>query len=139
MTTIRRFGFRLSMEQSLISVLARWSRVQEMSSPGGYLYQVGLNLVRRTTRRLIAERKAVTASWWPEMLTAPASEIWHVVRDLPARQRVAVVLRYLLDLPEREVAQVMGVSAGTVAATLSAARTRLADWLSKSETEDSHE
>lgn len=126
-------------DEAFARVLARWRRVQQMSSPGGYLYRVGLNLVRRTTRRLVAERKAVTASWRPEMLPAPASEIWHVVRDLPARQRVAVVLRYLLDLPEREVAQVMGVSAGTVAATLSAARTRLADWLSKSETEDSHE
>lgn len=126
-------------DEAFARVLARWRRVQLMSSPGGYLYRVGLNLVRRTTRRLAAERKAVTASWQPEMLPAPAGEIWHVVRDLPARQRVAVVLRYLLDLPEREVAQVMGVSAGTIAATLSAARTRLGDWLAESETEASHE
>ncbi len=126
-------------DEAFARVLARWRRVQHMSSPGGYLYRVGLNVVRRTTRRLALERKAVTANWRPEMLPAPAGEIWQVVRDLPSRQRVAVVLRYLLDLPEKEVAQVMGVSSGTVASTLSAARTRLADWLRTEETEVSHE
>ena len=33
---------------------------------------------------------------------------------LPRRQREAVALRYLVDLPEREVASVLGLSTGTV-------------------------
>jgi len=33
---------------------------------------------------------------------------------LPARRREAIVLRFWLDLPEREIAAAMGVSAGTV-------------------------
>jgi RNA polymerase sigma factor (sigma-70 family) len=33
---------------------------------------------------------------------------------LPARRREAIVLRYWLDLPEREIAVAMGVSPGTV-------------------------
>ena len=33
---------------------------------------------------------------------------------LPRRQREAVALRYLVDLPEREVAAVLGLSTGTV-------------------------
>jgi RNA polymerase sigma factor (sigma-70 family) len=33
---------------------------------------------------------------------------------LPRRQRAVVVLRYLHDLPERETAEVLGCSVGTV-------------------------
>jgi RNA polymerase sigma factor (sigma-70 family) len=33
---------------------------------------------------------------------------------LPARRREAIVLRFWLDLPEREIAAAMGVSAGIV-------------------------
>jgi RNA polymerase sigma factor (sigma-70 family) len=54
-----------------------------------------------------------------------------VVRQLPERQRVAVVLRYLLDLPEQEVAAAMRISRGTVASALAAAHQRLATWLTE--------
>ncbi|MEJ3653012.1 sigma factor-like helix-turn-helix DNA-binding protein [Actinomycetes bacterium KLBMP 9759] len=36
------------------------------------------------------------------------------VRCLPARQREALVLRYWLDLSEREIASTMDVSVGSV-------------------------
>ena len=39
------------------------------------------------------------------------------VRRLPARQREALVLRYFADMSERETAQAMGVSRGTVKST----------------------
>jgi RNA polymerase sigma factor (sigma-70 family) len=38
---------------------------------------------------------------------------------LPQRQRTAVVLRYFADLPEREVAEILGVSVGTVKSSVS--------------------
>jgi RNA polymerase sigma factor (sigma-70 family) len=40
---------------------------------------------------------------------------------LPPRQREALVLRYFLDLPDAEIAAVMGVRAGTVKSTTSRA------------------
>jgi RNA polymerase sigma factor (sigma-70 family) len=36
------------------------------------------------------------------------------VRALPARQREALVLRFWLDLRESEIAEAMGISAGSV-------------------------
>ena len=53
-------------------------------------------------------------------------DVMRAVQRLPARARTAVVLRYVADLTEAEVAEAMGVAPATVAATLSNARRRLA-------------
>ena len=71
----------------------------------------------------------------PQLL-APAGEVWDLVRSLPQRQRTAVVLRYVGDLREEDVAAVMGVTRGTVAATLARARRSLANLLDNIEVED---
>lgn len=41
-------------------------------------------------------------------------ELVRILRSLPRRQREAVALRYLADLPEAEVADVLGCSVGAV-------------------------
>jgi RNA polymerase sigma factor (sigma-70 family) len=53
-------------------------------------------------------------------------DLHRAVANLPRRQRVAVVLTYFADLPQAEVAVAMGVRRGTVASTLSDARSSLA-------------
>lgn len=47
------------------------------------------------------------------------------IEQLPERQQLAVTLSYFLDLPESEVAAVMGCRPGTVKSTLAAARAAL--------------
>ncbi len=46
--------------------------------------------------------------------TKPERQLVAALRDLPARQREALVLRYYADLPEIQVARVMGISARAV-------------------------
>jgi RNA polymerase sigma factor (sigma-70 family) len=41
---------------------------------------------------------------------APDEGLWSAVRELPERQRSAVTLRYMADLPHREIAQAIGCS-----------------------------
>jgi RNA polymerase sigma factor (sigma-70 family) len=41
---------------------------------------------------------------------APEEELWEAVRALPPRQRSAVVLRYVADLPHSEIADAIGCS-----------------------------
>jgi RNA polymerase sigma factor (sigma-70 family) len=60
---------------------------------------------------------------------APAGEVWELVRALPPRQRIAIVLRYVGDLDEQHIAQAMNITRGSVASTLSAARRSLGEAL----------
>ena len=48
------------------------------------------------------------------MIREDRRELLAALAALPARRREAIVLRYWLDLPEREIAAAMGVSTGTV-------------------------
>ncbi len=121
---------RDAADEAFARALLHWRRVGAMASPGGWTYKVALNVLRRSMRRATHERRLFDQHRPDAAMSAPAGEIWAVVRGLPERQRVAIVLRYLLDLPEREVARVMGVAPGTAASTLAAARTQLAAWLS---------
>ena len=109
--------------------LERWERVSVMASPSGWTYAVGLNVARRTLRRTRLEALLLRRVVVPPPIREDAPELWEAVRRLPRQQRVAVVLHYVADLSQKEVASVMGVAKGTVAATLHSARKRLAESL----------
>src|SRR5947209_12532420 len=104
-----------------------------MESPAGWTYRVPANVVRRTERRRGIERRLLPRLASRDVVYSPEGEVWDAVRSLPARQRLAVVLRYVADLAESDIAEVMGVTRGTVASTLSDARRVLADALAESE------
>jgi RNA polymerase sigma-70 factor (ECF subfamily) len=73
-------------------------------------------------RLSIAGRGSVRAHDPP---TADRLDVVTAVRQLAPRQRTAVILHYLGDLPLPEVARLMNVSEGTVKAHLAQARRRL--------------
>ena len=60
-----------------------------------------------------AEEDALLADEHQNVLTA--------LRALPRRQREALVLRFYFDLTEADIAESMGISAGTVKSTTSRA------------------
>ena len=66
-------------------------------------------------RRHGDDRGAVDA----QQHAADRDEVYQALRRLPARQRTAIVLRYYEDLSVHQTAQVMGVSSGTVKASVS--------------------
>lgn len=111
---------------------ARWAKVDE---PRGFLYVTAANLVRdhwrrtererRTLRRVTAE--AVTGGQGAD--DDPSVRL--LVRSLPKRLRVPVLLYYYADLPVREVALLTGRKEGTVKADLHAARELLRSTLGR--------
>lgn len=107
----------------------RWDRVGRMDNPEGWVYVSAVRLARRRSRR--AGRTTPSAGDTGPDVHADTDRIAvrQAIAALPTRMRTAIGLRYLLDLPEADVASVMGVSRGGVSALLAKARRRLAEQL----------
>ena len=123
---------REATDEAFVRAYERWDRVRAMDSPGGWLYRVALNELRRRCRRRSIERDLLRRKQERiEIEPPPVSDprVWEAVRALPTRQRSAIALRYVLDLTEREVAETMGTSRGSASATLATARRNLQDVL----------
>jgi RNA polymerase sigma factor (sigma-70 family) len=114
----------------------RWSHVKTMARPRGWVYVVAINVARRRLRRRALERLLLTRTRSPEEVPPETGlELWDLVRALAPRERMAIVLRYVGDLPEAEVAKAMGISPGGVAKTLHTARMRIASMITEATTE----
>lgn len=109
----------------------RWDSVSAMASPAGWTYRVSLNELRRAIRRSRREMVLLRAQRPSDVLPVgdDRADVWEAVRQLPQRQRTAVALRYVADMTEQAIADVMDVRVGTVSATLHTARKRLAELL----------
>jgi len=106
-----------------------WHKVRKMDSPVGWVFIVAVNHARTLYRRKSrAEQVAAKLQPLPDISAAEDYDeaLWHAVSSLSPQARKAVALRYIADFSEAEVAQVLGVTRGTVAQTLHRARTQLA-------------
>jgi RNA polymerase sigma factor (sigma-70 family) len=112
-----------AVDEALVRALERWHRVGAMASPQGWAYRVAVNIDRRRPRHQALQFPHVDPPAAPQ---PPIDlDLWAAVESLPRRQREAIALRYVLDLRERDVAAVMGISEGAASATLTTARSRL--------------
>lgn len=112
-------------DEAFTRALARWSRVSRMESPSGWVYRVATRVLYRRARRAAIERRLLARESTDTTVPPPAGEIWDAVRRLPKRQRTAVVLYYVADLTESEIADVLGVNRSTVGSALADARRTL--------------
>lgn len=121
---------REATDEAFARALERWDRVSQMDAPELWTYRVARNVAGRAGRRSSRERslwrRATQGERAPSTDADPDPALWEAVRSLPDRQRQALVLRYLLDLPQDQVAAAMDVAPGTAAATLHQARRNLA-------------
>ncbi len=91
-----------------------------------YVRRVVVNLAtRRWRRRALALRRDHHALDWighsfdAESAAVERDRTLRAVMQLPVRRRAVVVLRFYDDLPEAKIAELLGVSVGTVKSQLS--------------------
>lgn len=122
-------------DEAFARAYERWERVGRMTSPGGWTYRTALNVLRRHHRRLGLEARLLRRGSVSDHAAPPdwSAEVWEALLALPRRERTALALRFVADLPSVEVAAVMGVTAGTVGSMLASARERLARSLTETQ------
>lgn len=107
-------------QEALVKTYRAWRRLHEQGDPEAYTRQVMVRAAWRAGRRLW--RREVPAEVLPDLAADgdafdhrdTASVVLAALRELPAGQRIVLVLRYWAGLSEQEIAAQLGCSTGTV-------------------------
>jgi len=109
------------VQDSFVAMHSAWRRLRDPGKALSYLRQSVVNRSRSVLRR-----RAVAEKYAPKGLPdAPSAEhgamglleraaVIDALRELPNRQREALVLRYYGDFSEAQIADAMGISRGAV-------------------------
>jgi RNA polymerase sigma factor (sigma-70 family) len=99
------------VQDAFVVTSERWSNVV---NHGAYLRTCVVNGCRMTLRRRATEARINV--YLPEGVDPPTEliDLRDALARLSERQRIAIVLRYFLDLPDAEIAQVLGAREATV-------------------------
>lgn len=109
------------VQDSFIAMHSSWRRLRDSDKALSYLRQSVVNRSRSVLRhRMVVDRNAPKPA--PDMPSAEQgalsllerSAVVSALRELPPRQREALVLRYYGDLSEAQIASAMGISRGAV-------------------------
>ncbi|MGD9792190.1 MAG: SigE family RNA polymerase sigma factor [Acidimicrobiia bacterium] len=114
-------------QDSFERALVRWDR---LDNPGAFVRTCVVNAARSELRRRRVMRLKAEPVRRPPVGDGP-DVMLDALLVLSPRQRSAVVLRYWLDLPDAEIARLLGVRPGTVRSLLSRALDELREVVEK--------
>lgn len=120
------------LQSALMRTWRRWAALRNRDSAGAYVVRCMSNLSTAWWRRKWTGERP-TAELPERATTDPyaavdlSQDVLRALSGLTARQRAVLVLRYVHDLPEAEVATALGCSVGTVKSTASRALRTLRD------------
>ena len=114
------------VQEGFAHALARRDEFRSEGAREAWIWKI---VLRKGFDRLASTHRAASLEELPEIgLPDPERDpaLAAALRELPPRKRLIVYLHYLADLPYPTVAEICGISEGTVAATLAQARAALA-------------
>jgi len=117
-------------QDAFVRLLENWRKVSRYDRPGGWVRRVALRLAVRAAKR--QSRLVSLDEAWPvggDEQRPLDLDLIAAIRQLPPRQRAAVALHYVEDMPVNEVADVLGCSVSTASVHLHRARHKLAELL----------
>lgn len=97
------------VQEAFISTHRGWERVRQ---PAAYVRTAVVNGVRSWGRR--AQLEDVRRPTSTAFAHQEPDELWDALATLLPRQRAAIVLRFYEDLPDDEIARLLGCRPGTV-------------------------
>ena len=118
-------------QTALGEVWRRWDRVAAMDAPDAYAHKIMVNTSLRwrgrrwTGETAFAELPEHAAASGGFQQVDVRESLRRALRELTARQRAVIMLRYFEDRTEAETAVIMGCSVGTVKSQASKALARL--------------
>jgi RNA polymerase sigma-70 factor (sigma-E family) len=118
------------VQSALAKTYVAWDRIEDRRALDGYVRRAMINThISWWRRRRLDEYPTDEIPDLPVADTSGTSELrdalQRAIDRLPLRMRAAVVLRFFEDMTEAEVADVLGVSQGTVKSTVSRAVAKL--------------
>ncbi len=118
------------VQSALAKTYQAWDRIEDLKAVDGYVRRAIVNThISWWRRRKIDEYPTDDLPDQPIADSTGTSELHDTLQRaidrLPHRMRAAVVLRFYEDMTEAEVADVLGVSQGTVKSTVSRAVAKL--------------
>ena len=126
-------GAEEAVQEAFVEAHLRWRKVSRLDDPVGWIRRVAIRRILNEHRSIERRGRAVARlSAVPHTTSQPevaTDELADAIRQLPVRQRMALVLHHLDALSVREVAAAMDVSEGTVKSQLHDARANLRDLL----------
>ncbi|MET8229385.1 SigE family RNA polymerase sigma factor [Micromonospora sp. NPDC005298] len=117
------------VQETMVRVQLNWRRVVRADSPERYVRRMLTNQYvdwkRGSWMRRVLLRgepdESVPASADHAQSAVDRDQIWSWLSRLPRRQRATLVLRYYEDLPDAEIAEILGCAVGTVRSSISRA------------------
>ncbi len=101
-------------QETFLAALRAYPRLRRSDNLRGWLLKIAHNKAidaHRARKRNPVPVERVDPGAAPAEPGLPDEALWGAVRELPERQRTAVVLRFAFDLAYREIGQVMESSA----------------------------
>jgi RNA polymerase sigma-70 factor (sigma-E family) len=108
------------VQTALAKLYLSWDKVQRRELVDGYVRRILVNEHNSLWRRAWKKREVTTDAVPDHQVVSDEHDhgrgaaLWDFVQTLPRKQRAVIVLRYYEDLSEAEVAQILGISVGTV-------------------------
>ena len=119
------------LQETFLSALRAYPRLRHANNLRAWLYTIAqrkaTDSVRSRSRHPVSDLDGVpegrVASGDPQPM--PDDGLWQSVRALPAKQRAAVIHRFVFDLAYRDVGERMGISEEAARQNVSAGLRRL--------------